>query len=112
MADNVGTDKVHNATGIWSVSDYGSTPVFNAGEKGKVCVSEKDKKILRSLAAKVAELSARPVEKEKRQLWYDHDCLKPVRPVVFCDPENGWNEIITENQLKCAGELAIKWEMG
>jgi hypothetical protein len=111
LADNVGTDIVHNATGIWSVSDYGSTPVFNAGGKGKVYVSEKDKKILRSLAAKVAELSARPVEKEKRQLWYDHDCLKPVRPVVFCDPENGWNEIITENQLKCTGELAIKWEM-
>jgi len=111
LADNVGTDIVHNATGIWSVSDYGSTPVFNAGEKGKVYVSEKDKKILRSLAAKVAELSARPLEKEKRQLWHDHNCLKPVRPVVFCDPENGWNEIITENQLKCTGELAVKWEM-
>ena len=111
MADNVGTDIVHNATGIWSVSDYGSTPVFNAGKKRKVYVSKKDKKILQSLAEKVSKLAERDVEKEKRQLWYSHNSLKQIRPVVFCDPENGWNEIITEDQLECTGELAIKWEI-
>ena len=31
--------------------------------------------------------------------------------MVLCDPENGWNEIITESKLKCNGELARKWEM-
>ena len=33
------------------------------------------------------------------------------RPLVFCDPENGWNEIITEAQMQCRGKLARRWEM-
>lgn len=37
--------------------------------------------------------------------------LEPVRPVVFCDPENGWNEIVTEAQMECTGALARRWEM-
>jgi hypothetical protein len=37
--------------------------------------------------------------------------LKRVRPLVFCDPENGWNEIITEAQMECRGKLARRWEM-
>ncbi len=31
--------------------------------------------------------------------------------MVFCDPENGWNEIIADNQIECQGELARDWEM-
>ena len=34
-----------------------------------------------------------------------------TRPLVFCDPENGWNEIITEAQMQCRGKLARRWEM-
>ncbi len=100
-----------NATGLWSVSDYGSTPKFNAGEKGQVFVSKKDKDILKKLAFKVREIAEQPIEGEKRKLWISHDMLESKRPVVFCDPENGWNEIITENMIKCSGELARKWEM-
>ena len=37
--------------------------------------------------------------------------LRRVRPLVFCDPENGWNEIITEAQMECRGTLARRWEM-
>lgn len=74
-------------------------------------VSSPDREILRRLASKVAELAARPIEDEKRDLWYRHNQLEPTRPLIFCDPENGWNEIITENQLKCSGSLARDWEM-
>jgi len=70
-----------------------------------------DRAILRSLAARVAELAARPVEAEKRELWYRHNALEATRPLVFCDPENGWNEIITAADLRCEGELARRWEM-
>jgi hypothetical protein len=67
--------------------------------------------VLRRLAAEVAELAARPVEAGKRELWYRHNALQSARPLVFCDPENGWNEIITPGDLLCTGELAQDWEM-
>ncbi|MCX6089754.1 MAG: hypothetical protein NTX88_05190 [Candidatus Atribacteria bacterium] len=74
-------------------------------------VTENDRVILRDLAQKVAELAARPIEKTKRELWYQHNELHPTRPVIFCDPENGWNEIIPEDILQCEGGLARHWEM-
>jgi hypothetical protein len=70
-----------------------------------------DREILRKVAGQVSELAARPVEEEKRKLWYALNDLKPVRPLVFCDPENGWTEIITADQIQCRGELARGWEM-
>ncbi|GAJ24248.1 unnamed protein product, partial [marine sediment metagenome] len=51
------------------------------------------------------------IEDEKRDLWFRHNALEATRPLIFCDPENGWNEIITENQIQCQGELAREWEM-
>jgi len=77
----------------------------------QIFVGEQDRDVLRRLANKMAELAARPVEEEKRDLWYRHNALEPTRPVVFCDPENGWNEIITEDQIECEGDLARGWEM-
>ena len=74
-------------------------------------VSSDDRDILRRLAEKVRVLSERPAEKEKRDLWYRHNDLVPVRPLIFCDPENGWSEIITEDQMRCQGDLARRWEM-
>lgn len=74
-------------------------------------VSVGDRAILRELAKQAAELAARPIEQEKRELWYKHNALAPTRPVIFCDPENGWNEIITPDQIKCEGRLARGWEM-
>ncbi|MCD6308121.1 MAG: hypothetical protein J7M24_03910 [Candidatus Latescibacteria bacterium] len=73
-------------------------------------IDGRDRSVLRGLARSVAELAARPVEDEKRRLWYDHNALRPTRPLIFCDPENGWNEIITERDLACNGGLARDWE--
>jgi hypothetical protein len=74
-------------------------------------ISAEDRAVLRRLAARVAELAARPVEDQKRELWYQHNMLQPARPLVFCDPENGWNEIVTPGLLTCEGGLARDWEM-
>jgi hypothetical protein len=71
----------------------------------------KDAEILRSLATEVAELAARPIEQEKRQMWYRHNALEPTRPLVFCDPEHGWQEILPPQSLLCEGERARRWEM-
>ncbi len=81
------------------------------GEIVDLNVGKKDRKILRDLAYCVAELVARPIEAEKRELWYQHNALEPTRPLIFCDPENGWNEIITADQILCENELAQGWEM-
>lgn len=32
-------------------------------------------------------------------------------PVIFADPENGWNEIITADMIECRGDLARRWEV-
>lgn len=74
-------------------------------------MSSLERAVLRKLAARVAELAVRPVEQEKRELWYHHNALRPTRPLIFCDPENGWNEIIPPDELECQGELARRWEM-
>jgi len=76
-----------------------------------IAISNADKRVLNALASKVKEFAARPIEDEKRQLWYRHNALEETRPLIFCDPENGWNEIITDAELKCTGELARSWEM-
>jgi hypothetical protein len=98
-------------SGLWDVSDYGSTPKFTAGEKGNININKKDADILKKLAEKVAVLADRPVESEKRDLWFKHNALKTNTPVIFCDPENGWNEIFTGNDIVCESELAKKWEL-
>jgi len=74
-------------------------------------IGDADREILCRLAGEVAELSARPIESEKQQLWVKHNALEPTRPLIFCDPENGWNEIITADQIKCENLLARQWEM-
>ena len=67
-------------------------------------VPDSDKAILREAAKKVAELAARPIEQEKKRLWYKLNQLRAERPMVVCDPENGWYEIITPDQLKCKSD--------
>ena len=70
-----------------------------------------DREVLRRLAERVAALAASPPTAEKRRLWHQLNTLQQTRPVIFCDPENGWNEIITETQMECRGKLARRWEM-
>jgi len=77
----------------------------------KLVIGRGDREILRRLAGRIAELAARPIEDEKRDLWYRHNALEATRPLIFCDPENGWNEIITDAQIECRGQLAREWEM-
>jgi hypothetical protein len=73
-------------------------------------ISARERDLLRRLAGRVAELADRPIEREKRSLWYKHNALENVRPLLFCDPENGWSEIVTPDQMQCEHELARTWE--
>ena len=73
-------------------------------------IDKRDGETIRSLAADIAELASRPIEQEKRDRWLHHNDLKTGRPLVFCDPENAWHEIIPDSSLECSGELARRWE--
>jgi hypothetical protein len=72
--------------------------------------SPAERETLRALAGQAAELAARPLEAEKCALWKKHNALQPTRPVIFCDPENGWNEIFPPDSLACQASFARQWE--
>lgn len=76
-----------------------------------VRISHEDRDVLRRLAHRVAAIAAGPRMDEVRRLWTTLNGLEKTRPVILCDPENGWNEIITEVQMECRGKLARRWEM-
>ena len=73
-------------------------------------INNYEKQVLRELAKRVAELASRPEENLKRELWYKHNSLLETRPLIFCDPENGWAEIIKTSDLKCVNKLLRTWE--
>ncbi|MCC8107547.1 MAG: hypothetical protein LIQ30_00570 [Planctomycetes bacterium] len=66
---------------------------------------------LRRLAHEVAALAEQPIQAQRKKWWTEHNDLVSDRPVVFCDPEFGWNEIIPQDVLVCHDPLARVWEM-
>ena len=48
--------------------------------------------------------------KFKKRLWTENHDLKSNTPVIFVDPENGWNEIMTDEVILCTDPLARTWE--
>jgi hypothetical protein len=73
--------------------------------------TSKEKEILRTLAKQVKEISQREEMAAKAKLWRAHNDLLTDTPLVFIDPENGWNEIIEVRALECVDPLARVWEM-
>ena len=62
----------------------------------------RDRKLLRALAGRVAEIAALPQQAEKRDLWYRHNRLEPVRPLVLVFPEDSWAEVLPADTLELA----------
>lgn len=58
----------------------------------------KDVAIIRELAARVAEIAALPVQKQKRALWRKLNALQPERPMVMID-QVCWNEMNIGDEL-------------
>lgn len=62
---------------------------------------KKDKEILRSLAGRVAEIAALPVQQEKVSLWRALNGLQPKRPMVMID-QVCWHEMNHDGSLTLA----------
>ena len=74
-------------------------------------MTESDVLKLRRLGEKILFYSHTPENDERAKAWKKHNMLdKSARPVVFCDPENGWNEIIGPDDPECEDPLARKTE--
>ncbi|MCD8349043.1 MAG: hypothetical protein LUC93_00340 [Planctomycetaceae bacterium] len=82
-----------------------------AGIETTLVFAADEKAVLRDLAKQVADLAARPEQAARRAAWIAHNDLKSDRPVVFCDPEFGWNEVIPQDHLQTRDPLARVWEM-
>jgi|GEM_PF-1596794 len=65
----------------------------------KMAITEKDKRIIQDLAKRLFELAELPGEKKKAEMWYAHNSLKRVRPMILIFPEGAWRELITEKDL-------------
>jgi len=76
-----------------------------------LCITSSDKDILRHLAERVSAVAGSVQMQEKCRLWKRHNELEKTQPVILCAPENGWNEMITEAQMKCTGKISRRWEM-
>lgn len=75
-------------------------------------MQERDKRILRTLAWKVAEAAHHPAQEVRRRQWYALNRLQPEKPMVFCSPEGAWDELVPAESLETEDPLARSWEMG
>jgi len=61
-------------------------------------VTQNDREILRTLAGRLAEIAALPVQKETAELYRAVNSLRMIRPVVLLD-ELPWNQLNTDGEL-------------
>lgn len=92
---------MQTAAGYPSISEMDTDLLFSLNEIQQ----------LRTLAKHVADIAHWPIMIKKTQAWTDHNDLRSDSPMVFIDPEMGWNEIIKPDTLKCQDPLARVWEM-
>jgi hypothetical protein len=76
-------------------------------------ISAQDRKVIRDLAKKVAEIAAKPVMAERRNLWKKHNSLHHGRPMILVFPEGSWRELLPEAAMNCRGKEArgIEWNL-
>jgi len=51
-----------------------------------------DRTLIRDLAKRYAEIAAKPIQDERRDLWRRHNSLERTRPLVLCSWLAAWNE--------------------
>lgn len=74
---------------------------------------ERDVKIIRDLAKRVAEIAALPVHQEKREMWTRLNRLERVRPLIHIQAIalSIWVELIPEEQLQTTDPFCRQQEM-
>jgi len=73
-------------------------------------ISPEDRRKLRELARRAAEIAHLPVMAERRRLWKEHNALKATRPLVLVFPEGAWEELLPDSAFECEGKRARDFE--
>ncbi len=55
--------------------------------------------LIRDLAKRVVELSADPDNEQRREMWYRHNALERVKPMILVFPEGSWKELLPDDEL-------------
>jgi len=76
-----------------------------------VAIPEKNKELLRKLAARSMEIANLTVMAERKKLWIAHNGLKSEIPMILADPECAWEELIPTSTLECESPLLKYWEL-
>jgi len=86
---------------------------MQSGSKTESGISPAEKRILRELGRRVAEIGNRPEQRKKAEMWRRHNDLKPERPLVLIFPEGAWRELLPESELKTTDPLArgLEWDL-
>ena len=85
-------------------------PAAANGTDTSARVSADDRKVLRELARRVAEIASLPVQAERARLWKALNDFRPERPMVLTTPEEGWHELMSRDDLRCVSPLCRQWE--
>lgn len=59
---------------------------------------------VRELAKRVADIADLPIQAERIRLWKTLNALKPERPMVLLNPQNGWADLCPDQDLRCPTE--------
>ncbi|MBI2941733.1 MAG: hypothetical protein HYY04_14980 [Chloroflexi bacterium] len=73
-------------------------------------LDREERAYLRELARRVAAIAHRPKQAEKRDLWYRHNRLEKVRPLILVFPEDSWYELLPDDTLRVADRYWRQWE--
>ncbi|MDH7571651.1 MAG: hypothetical protein QHJ73_18895, partial [Armatimonadota bacterium] len=73
--------------------------------------NQHDRAVLRSLAARVAEIAQLPEMAARRDEWRRHNGLRPGRPMILVFPEGSWSELIPPSSLQCQEERYRRMEL-
>jgi len=71
---------------------------------------KQDVAVLRDLAKRVADIAAKEVQDQRRELWRRHNSLQRTRPLVYVRWFSVWWEIL-EPQLQCSDPLFRRAEL-
>jgi len=76
-------------------------------------ITQRDKRILRDVAKRVAEIANLPIMGKRREMWKQHNRLERVRPMILVFPEGSWRELLPQSVLCCEEERTrrIEWEL-
>jgi len=75
-----------------------------------ISISQKDRKLLRDLAKKVAEIASQPCQQTKINMWRHHNKLERIKPMVLVFPEGSWREMLPEKSLCCETDFTRRME--